>query len=127
MLQRPDMTDLIDDDANHDYLKQQLSLEFAKHTLPEWEQLLAGKDTCVTPVLDFAEAVAAEQTKANEMVLNVEDAELGSYRQLGFAMKLSKTPAALRKRAPRLGEDTQLVLSQAIADEKLLAEALQSK
>lgn len=60
------------------------------------EQLLAGKDTCVTPVLDFAEAVVAEQTKANEMVLNVEDAELGSYRQLGFAMKLSKTPAALR-------------------------------
>ena len=127
VLQRPDMTDLIDDDANHDYLKQQLTLEFAKHTLPEWEQLLAGKDTCVTPVLDFAEAVAAEQTKANEMVLNVEDAELGSYRQLGFAMKLSKTPAALRKRAPRLGEDTQLVLSQAIADEKLLAEALQTK
>ncbi|WP_443682969.1 CoA transferase, partial [Phascolarctobacterium succinatutens] len=83
--------------------------------------------TCVTPVLDFAEAVAAEQTKANEMVLNVEDAELGSYRQLGFAMKLSKTPAALKKRAPRLGEDTQQVLSQAIADEKLLAEALQTK
>lgn len=127
VLERPDMTDLIDDDANHDYLKQQLTLEFAKHTLPEWEQLLAGKDTCVTPVLDFAEAVAAEQTKANEMVLNVEDAELGSYRQLGFAMKLSETPAALKKRAPRLGEDTQQVLSQAIADEKLLAEALQTK
>lgn len=127
VLQRPDMTDLIDDYANHDYLKQQLTLEFAKHTLPEWEQLLAGKDTCVTPVLDFAEAVAAEQTKANDMVLNVEDAELGSYRQLGFAMKLSATPAALKKRAPRLGEDTQQVLSQAIADEKLLAEALQTK
>ena len=61
------------------------------------------------------------------MVLNVEDAELGSYRQLGFAMKLSETPAALRKRAPRLGEDTQQVLSQAITDEKLLAEALQTK
>ena len=42
-------------------------------------------------------------------------------------MKLSATPAALKKRAPRLGEDTQQVLSQAIADEKLLAEALQSK
>ena len=78
-------------------------------------------------MLDFAEAVAAEQTKANEMVLNVEDAELGSYRQLGFAMKLSKTPATLQKRAPRLGEDTQQVLSQAIDDEKLLAEALQTK
>ena len=78
-------------------------------------------------MLDFAEAVAAEQTKANEMVLNVEDAELGSYRQLGFAMKLSETPAVLKKRAPRLGEDTRQVLSQAIDDEGLLAEALQSK
>ena len=78
-------------------------------------------------MLDFAEAVDAEQTKANEMVLDVEDAELGSYRQLGFAMKLSETPAALKKRAPRLGEDTQQVLSQAIADEKLLSEALQTK
>ena len=44
------------------------------------------------------------------MVLNVEDAELGSYRQLGFAMKLSKTPAKLRKRAPRLGENNKDVL-----------------
>ena len=105
------MTDLIDDDANHDYLKQQLSLEFAKHTLPEWEQLLAGKDTCVTPVLDFAERWLRSRPRPTR------GAERRGRRawQLsaaGFAMKLSKTPAALRKRAPRLGEDTQLVLSQ---------------
>ena len=55
----------------------------------------------------FDEAVAAEQTKANDMVLTVQDEELGTYQQLGFAMKLSKTPASLRKRAPRLGEDNK--------------------
>lgn len=70
------------------------------------------KDTCVTPVLDFAEAVAAEQTQANEMVLDVHDEELGDYKQLGFAMKLSKTPACLSKRAPRLGENTDELLCE---------------
>ena len=106
-LERADMIDLVDDDKNHPYLEQQLAQEFAKRTMTEWEAYLAGKDTCVTPVLNFDEAVAAEQTKANDMVLTVQDEELGTYQQLGFAMKLSKTPASLRKRAPRLGEDNK--------------------
>ena len=112
VLQRADLVDLIDEEKNYAYLKQELALEFGRHTLSEWQERLAGKDTCVTPVLDFAEAVAAEQTQANEMVLKVHDEELGDYRQLGFAMKLSKTPAQLRKRAPRLGEDTEAVLGE---------------
>ena len=101
------MIDLVDDAKNHPYLEQQLTQEFAKRTMSEWEAMLAGKDTCVTPVLNFDEAVAAEQTKANDMVLTVEDEELGTYQQLGFALKLSKTPASLRKRAPRLGENNK--------------------
>lgn len=109
-LERADMIDMVDDDGNHPILKEQLALEFKKRTMHEWEAYLKGKDTCVTPVLDFAEACAAEQTQANEMVLHVEDEELGEYRQLGFAMKLSKTPAQLTKRAPRLGEDTEDIL-----------------
>lgn len=111
-LERADMIDLLDDEANHPYLKEQLALEFGKRTMGEWEAYLQGKDTCVTPVLDFAEACAAEQTKANEMVLSVQDEELGEYKQIGFAMKLSKTPAQLSKRAPRLGEDNEEILGQ---------------
>lgn len=111
VLKRTDLIDEIDDEKNYSYLKEELGNEFNKRTLKEWQELLAGKDTCVTPVLDFAEAVAAEQTQANEMVLDVHDEELGDYRQLGFAMKLSKTPACLRKRAPRLGENTDELLS----------------
>lgn len=124
VLKRTDLVDAIDNESNHPYLKEQLAKEFKKHTLQEWEALLAGRDTCVEPVLDFAEAVDSEQTKANDMVLQVEDEELGTYRQLGFALKLSKTPAQLYKRAPRLGEDTESVLRKSITDEKLLAEVL---
>lgn len=109
-LAREDMIELIDDEKNHPYLKEQLSAAFKERTMAEWEQYLAGKDTCVTAVYNFTEAVVAEQTKANDMVLTVEDEELGAYQQLGFAMKLSKTPASIRKRAPRLGEDNEEIL-----------------
>ena len=78
--------------------------------MQEWTACLEGKDTCVTPVLNFDEALAAEQTSANAMVLPLEDEEIGPYKQLGFAMKISATPGTLQKRAPRLGEDTEAVL-----------------
>jgi len=103
---------LIDNENNHPYLKEQLALEFEKRTMKEWEAYLEGKDSCVTPVLNFAEACAAEQTHANEMVLTIQDEELGEYKQIGFAMKLSKTPAKHSKRAPRLGEDNEEILGQ---------------
>lgn len=119
-IERQELVDLIDDETKHPYLKEQLAAVFAQRTMEEWTEYLAGRDTCVTPVLDFAEACAAEQTRANEMVLDVDDPELGSYKQLGFAIKLSETPAALQKRAPRLGEDTEAVLRSSGVDEKLI-------
>lgn len=117
-LNRLELTDMIDGEKNHAFLKEQLAEEFRRRTMKEWEEYLAGRDTCVTPVLNFAEAAEAPQTRAAEMVLDVEDSELGHYRQPGFAMKLSKTPAGLYKRAPRLGEDTERVLRE-IKDKKL--------
>lgn len=111
-LGRSELTDLTDDDGRHEMLRKELALEFSKKTLKEWTDLLAGKDTCTTPVLDFAEAMAAEQTLANEMVLEAEDEEVGKYRQIGFPMKLSVTPAELFRRAPRLGEHNQEILRE---------------
>lgn len=111
-LGREELIDMVDDESNHPYLKEQLAEAFKQKTMREWEAFFADKDACVTPVLNFKEAVESEQVQANEMVLNVQDDELGEYQQLGFAMKLSKTPAQLNKRAPRLGEDTEKILAQ---------------
>lgn len=111
-LGREELIDMVDDESNHPYLKEQLAEAFKQKTMREWEAFFADKDACVTPVLNFKEAVESEQVQANEMVLNVHDDELGEYQQLGFAMKLSKTPARLNKRAPRLGEDTEKILAQ---------------
>lgn len=111
-LGKEELIDMVDDESNHPYLKEQLAEAFKQKTMREWEEFFADKDACVTPVLNFKEAVESEQVQANEMVLNVQDDELGEYQQLGFAMKLSKTPARLNKRAPRLGEDTEKILAQ---------------
>lgn len=111
-LGKEELIDMVDDESNHPYLKEQLAEAFKQKTMREWEEFFADKDACVTPVLNFKEAVESEQVQANEMVLNVQDDELGEYQQLGFAMKLSKTPAQLNKRAPRLGEDTEKILAQ---------------
>ncbi len=111
-LGREELIDMVDDESNHPYLKEQLAEAFKQKTMREWEEFFADKDACLTPVLNFKEAVESEQVQANEMVLNVQDDELGEYQQLGFAMKLSKTPARLNKRAPRLGEDTEKILAQ---------------
>ena len=111
-LGKEELIDMIDDESNHPYLKEQLAGVFKQKTMREWEEFFTAKDACVTPVLNFKEAVESEQVQANEMVLPVQDDELGAYQQLGFAMKLSKTPAQLTKRAPRLGEDTEKILAQ---------------
>lgn len=111
-LSREDLAEMIADEANHNYLKEQLAAEFKKKTLKEWESIFKDLDSCVAPVLNYKEAAESEQAKANEMVISVEDEELGEYKLPGFAMKLSKTPARIVKRAPRLGEDTETILDE---------------
>jgi len=86
-LDRTDFIDALDDESQHERIKDELTEIFRTKTMQEWAACLEGKDTCVTPVLNFDEALAAEQTRANAMVLTVEDEEIGTYKQLGFAMK----------------------------------------
>lgn len=112
VLQKEDLIDQIDDKDRYEEIKMELAAEFSKKTLAQWEETLSGKDTCTTPVYNFDEAMSAEQTIANEMVLTVDDPEVGCYKQIGFPMKLSKTPGSIRHRAPKLGEHTEDLLRE---------------
>ena len=111
VLNRPDLIDKLEPESNHAYLKAELSKEFLKHTGAEWVELLAGKDTCTRLILNFDEAINSEQSRADEMLLTVDDPELGTIKQIGFPAKFSVTPGCLRCRAPRLGEHTKEVLA----------------
>ena len=114
VLERPDLATAIRDEANYPVLKEELTVIIAGKTMAEWTELAKGSDACFEPVLNYDEAVAAEQAKADEMVLEVEDAELGNYRTMGFVTKFSATPCAFYRRAPRLGEHTEEILKEII-------------
>ncbi|HEV8439045.1 MAG TPA: CoA transferase [Methylomirabilota bacterium] len=64
------------------------------------------------PIYSVPEALADPQARARGMVQEYEYPGVGRVRALGNPVKLSRSPAELRKGAPRLGEDTDAVLGE---------------
>jgi alpha-methylacyl-CoA racemase len=84
---------------------------FLERTRDEWREFATHNDCCLEPVLDLDEALDSELVRAREMV--VELAQPGAtraVRQLGVPVKLSRTPGAVEKPGPALGEHTDEVL-----------------
>ena len=112
VLERPDLIPVIQDETKYPWLKDELTAIIATKTMEEWVELAKGSDSCFAPVLNYDEALATGQAIADEMVLDVEDPELGNYKTMGFVTKFSATPCQLYRRAPRLGEHTEEILSE---------------
>jgi crotonobetainyl-CoA:carnitine CoA-transferase CaiB-like acyl-CoA transferase len=55
----------------------------------------------------------SELVQEREMVVSYEQPEMGEIKQLGFPIKLSRTPASIERPAPALGEHTAEVLADA--------------
>ena len=122
VVHREDLIDAIDDKQRHHELFGLLDAIFAGKTLQEWEALLEGKDTCVTPVKNLDEVFADPHVKANEMVIEVSDERLGLHKHIGIPIKLSGTPGKITKRAPDLGEHTEEILAASgYSSEEILA------
>jgi crotonobetainyl-CoA:carnitine CoA-transferase CaiB-like acyl-CoA transferase len=80
---------------------------FAGRKRDAWLALFAGRDTCVGPVNDMAEAATDPQLVQREMVVELEHPELGRLRQVGLPIKLREHPGAVHTAAPVLGEATR--------------------
>ncbi|NCU17853.1 CaiB/BaiF CoA transferase family protein [Pallidibacillus pasinlerensis] len=74
------------------------SIIFTKN-LDEWMELFKNVEACVSPVLDFSEVVEHPQVQAREMIL-----EKHNQKYIGIPIKLSRTPGAIKTKAPNLGE-----------------------
>jgi crotonobetainyl-CoA:carnitine CoA-transferase CaiB-like acyl-CoA transferase len=86
---------------------------FASRPRDAWLALFAGRDACVGPVNDLAEAVADPQLAHRGMVVELEHPELGPVRQVGTPIKLREHPGGIRAPAPALGEATRELLARA--------------
>jgi alpha-methylacyl-CoA racemase len=84
---------------------------FMERTRAEWQEFASEHDCCLEPVLDLDEALESELVREREMVVELDQPGTDGVRQLGFPVKLSRTPGELRAPGPVLGEHTDEVLA----------------
>jgi alpha-methylacyl-CoA racemase len=68
------------------------------------------------------EALDSELVKEREMLVELDQPQIGPVRQLGIPIKLGRTPGRVEQPAPALGEHTDEVLREAgYSDEQIAA------
>jgi crotonobetainyl-CoA:carnitine CoA-transferase CaiB-like acyl-CoA transferase len=85
---------------------------FRSRTRDEWKTFNDEHDAMIEPVLDLDEALDSELVRGREMVVELEQPHLGTVRQLGVPVKMSRTPGSIDTPAPALGEHTREVLAE---------------
>ncbi len=83
---------------------------FGQETTAHWVETLAAAGVVAGPIYDIEQVYQDPQVRAREMLVDLEDPQLGTLHNIGIPVKLSATPGAIRSRAPELGEHSREVL-----------------
>jgi formyl-CoA transferase len=89
---------------------------FAARTLDEWLSLLAGSGVPAGPVNTVDRVLNDPQTRARNMVRQVEHPGIGPIELIASPLKLEATPPAIRRHPPMLGEHTEEVLRELLGE-----------
>ena len=65
-----------------------------------------------TKVYTPLEAMNHPQLLARNMVIDINDSNVGKFKTFGIPVKFSKTPGCIMKSSPRLGEDTYRIMEE---------------
>ena len=103
---RPDLAEHQFDPERGGEIESALREAFKTRPAQEWHDLMAAEDTCVTKVYDLQEVFADPQIVHRQMVMELQHETVGTVRQVGFPVKLSETPASVRRFAGAKGQDT---------------------
>ena len=86
---------------------------FSTHTTAHWMTVLDEAGVPCGPIYDLDQMYHDPQVLARNMLVEQQDPELGTLKNIGIPVKLSATPGRIRRRAPDLGEHTREVLLEA--------------
>lgn len=90
----------------------ELAAIFKTRTRDEWWAYLKDKEACVGPVYTLDETFQDPQVKHRRMVVEIEHPTVGPVKQLGLPIKLSDTPAEIRRLGVPTGSDNEAVLAE---------------
>lgn len=124
--QRPEFATLPEQIAHRPDLQQIFRDRYATNSTEYWVKRLEAQDILCAPVRTLAEALEDEQTIVNNMVLEIEHPTAGSVRMLNAPIRLSQTPAEVRRVPPRLGEHNADVLAEHGYDEAAIAALIEA-
>lgn len=123
---RPDLVDdtrfLTNSDRieNIAVLEPILEAEFAKADAATWIARCNKARVPCGPINNFAQAMNDPHYVARGMIEEIEHPRIGSMKMIGIPTKFSKTPGAVRRPAPVLGEHTDAVLRRfGMPDERI--------
>ncbi len=111
--------DLMEDDrfrnpwdrkAREAELAELLEESFSTKDTEHWLELLDAAGVVAGPIYNMEQVYQDPQVLARDMLVDLEDADLGTIRNIGVPVKLSATPGRIRRRAPGLGEHSEEVL-----------------
>jgi len=94
---------------------------FRSRSRDEWRAFNDEHDAMIEPVLGLDEALDSELVREREMVVELEQPEIGPVRLLGLPIKMGRTPGRADQPAPAFGEHTEEVLREAGYSEEEVA------
>ncbi len=96
---------------NRQRLLQILEGEMKKRTLADWLQALEAAGLPNSPLNTVDRVAEDPNLRYRQMIIDVEQPEVGSLTVVGSPFKMSETPASVRSPAPRKGEHSRQVLT----------------
>ena len=93
-------------------LAEVLEETLSQQTTSHWLELLEEAGVVAGPIYNMEQVYQDPQVRARNMMVDLEDPELGTLHNIGIPVKLSATPGRIRHRAPALGEHSLEVLKE---------------
>ena len=97
---------------NNAELISEMQKDFADLTFSEIEARFECKKFAAAPVLDASAVKKSAHMKERDMVVKIDDHNVGPFDAVGIPIKLEKTPGEIVKGSPLLGEHTIPVLKE---------------
>jgi crotonobetainyl-CoA:carnitine CoA-transferase CaiB-like acyl-CoA transferase len=111
--------------ANRVELIELLRPTFLTRTVHEWVEALLGAGVPAGPIYDYQQTLASDHIAARNMVIDVPHPVEGSFRALGFPVKMHGTPQQVRYPPPLLDQHASEI-RQELIDKGLLKAGTQS-